>query len=191
MTRVSARGPNRTSFGPFRIHVPRPRLQSNRTLRSPLFVKATVYLVLSSGVMMLPSPPWNLTTCHEVSPRPARWTFGPIQPARTPSSTIDNRERFIRMTSPANLSGERSVAPLAFVGSRAMDADALVGAPAADLGHPRLLERFDAHVDRLAAAGRVGTPDDLPLAPLIRQPISELEIHRQRTDLYGSLFFGR
>jgi len=50
-----------------------------------------------------------------------------------------------------------------------MDADALMGAPAPDLGHSRLLERFDAHVDRFAAAGRVGTPDDLPFATLIRK----------------------
>jgi len=71
-----------------------------------------------------------------------------------------------------------------------MDADALMGAPAPDLGHSRLLERFDAHVDRFAAAGRVGTPDDLPFATLIREPISELEIHRQGADLGGSLFFG-
>ena len=85
---------------------------------------------------------------------------------------------------------ERSVAPLALVGSRAMDADALMGVSAADLGHPRLLERFDAHMDRLTAAGRVGTPDDLPFAALIRQPISELKIHRQGTDFDGSFFFG-
>src|SRR5262249_36153112 len=91
-----ARGPKRSSFGPFRIHVPRPRLQSNLTLTLPLLVKATVYLVLSSGVSTAPSPPWNGTSCHDVSPIPPSWSLGADeQPAEMPSVITSTRSRFM------------------------------------------------------------------------------------------------
>jgi hypothetical protein len=31
--------------------------------------KLIVYFALSSGISVLPSPPWNLTNCHDVPPR--------------------------------------------------------------------------------------------------------------------------
>src|SRR5262245_44921196 len=42
-----------------------------RALTRPSLPKATVYFVLSSGVSVLSSPPWNFTNCQEVPSRPA------------------------------------------------------------------------------------------------------------------------
>ena len=66
------------------LQVPRPRLQSNRTLRPPLTAKAMAYLALSSGVRIVPSPPWNRTNCQDVRPRPCFGTGDAIcaQPGR-------------------------------------------------------------------------------------------------------------
>src|SRR5262245_50421486 len=64
--RVSAMGPNWRSLAPDDFHVPLPRLQSIRTLTRPSVPKATVYFVLSSGVSVLSSLPWNFTSCQDV-----------------------------------------------------------------------------------------------------------------------------
>src|SRR5215510_2082361 len=42
-----------------------------RALTRPSLPKATVYFVLSSGVSVLSSLPWNFTNCQEVPKRPA------------------------------------------------------------------------------------------------------------------------
>src|SRR5213594_3022203 len=88
IARVSASGPNWSWFGPGEVHVPRPRLQSNRTFRVPSAVKGMVYLTLSSGISTAPSPPWNFTSCHEVPPRPSSGACGAIctQPNMSPTA---------------------------------------------------------------------------------------------------------
>src|SRR5688572_19805461 len=67
--RVSAIGPNSIWFRPADFQVPRPRLQSRRTLTLPSAAKATVYIALSCGARRVSSPPRNLTSCHEVPAR--------------------------------------------------------------------------------------------------------------------------
>src|SRR5882672_6386279 len=64
MARVRASSPSLTWPGPGELQL--PRLQSMRALRMPLLPKDSVYFALSSDVRVLPSPPWNLTSCHEV-----------------------------------------------------------------------------------------------------------------------------
>ena len=49
--------------------MPRPRLQSTRTLTPPSLANAIVYLVLSSGDSVAPSPPRKFTSCQDVPPR--------------------------------------------------------------------------------------------------------------------------
>jgi hypothetical protein len=51
--------------------VPLPRLQSIRTCSRPAGSKVRVYLAGSSGLRVVSSLPWNLTSRHEVPPSPA------------------------------------------------------------------------------------------------------------------------
>src|SRR4029453_1878089 len=63
----------------------------------------------------------------------------------------------------------------------------LVCPPAPDLGDARLLHGLDPDVSRLATCRRVRASDHLPFAALIRQPVTELEIHGMHTYFGGSL----
>src|SRR5262245_50128041 len=87
IARVSAIGPNSSRFGPGELHDPRPRLQSMRAATTPSVPKAIVYFALSSGTSALSSPPWNLTSCQEVPPRPAAGSCGGIRAQDDISST--------------------------------------------------------------------------------------------------------
>src|SRR5258705_13129460 len=75
-------------------------------------------------------------------------------------------------------------------GAPPLDADHLVCAPAPDLGDARLLHGLDPDVSRLATCRRVRAPDHLPFAALVRQPVTELEVHGMDTYLGGSLLLG-
>src|SRR6266481_6650349 len=75
-------------------------------------------------------------------------------------------------------------------GAPSLYADQLVCSPALDLGDARLLHGLDPDVSRLATCRRVRAPDHLPFAALVRQPVTELEVHGMDTYLGGSLLLG-
>ena len=64
------------------------------------------------------------------------------------------------------------------------------GAPI-DAGPSTAAGGLDPDVNRLATCRRVRAPDHLPFAALIRQPVTELEIHGMDTYVEGSLLLGR
>src|SRR5690348_12976664 len=75
-------------------------------------------------------------------------------------------------------------------GAPSLYTDQLVCAPAPDLGDTRLLHGLDPDVSRLATCRRVRAPDHLPFAALIRQPVTQLEIHGMDTDVRRALLLG-
>ena len=81
--------------------------------------------------------------------------------------------------------------PLDGVGGRTPHGDALGRALRPQISDVRLADPLNANVRGLAPRRRLRTLDHLTFAALIREPVTEFEIHRQDTHLRGSLLLGR